>query len=63
VKAKLLDAIATRVNEIGDLYETDEGAYWQQLERSSQRQLTRMYSRFCREQRSSLRSPVFGLIT
>jgi hypothetical protein len=50
----LLDAIATRINEIDTLFATDEAAYWDQVERDGRRKLTRMFLQFCQNRHASL---------
>lgn len=50
----LLDTIATRVNEIDSLLVSDEGAYWDQIERAGCRELTKMFLQLCQNQHTPL---------
>jgi len=50
----LLDTIATRIDEIGSLYPSDEAAYFDQIEGAGRRQLTKMFLQLCRDKREPL---------
>ena len=49
----LLDAMPTRLNEIDALFASDEGAYWDQIERAGRRDLTRMFLQLSQNQRAA----------
>ena len=49
----LLDAIATRINEIDSLFVSHEEAYWQQIEGAGRRDLTKMFLQIYRNQRAA----------
>jgi hypothetical protein len=50
----LLGTIATRIDEIGSLYPSDEAAYFDQIEGAGRRQLTKMFLQLCRDKREPL---------
>jgi hypothetical protein len=51
---ELLNNITRRTTEIDALYDTDEGAYWDQVEGAGRRELAKMFMRLCRNQRIAL---------
>ncbi len=52
--AEILEAMATQINEIDDLYEAREEDYWTQLKGDGRHKLIKIFSEFCR----SLRVPL-----
>jgi hypothetical protein len=51
---RLLDTIATRVSEIGYLYDSDEASYYDQVEGPGRRELIKIFLQLCRDKREAL---------
>lgn len=54
-QADVLNELIAQVRAIGDLYDTDEGGYWRQLERTGRQRLIRRFKALCTEQRDALK--------